>query len=211
MKIWWRGHASFVIQTEGKKIVTDPFDDKLGYPLKPLKADIVTVSHDHWDHNAVETVQGRPHVIRDIGITDIDGIKVEGIATFHDHQAGRNRGPNIIFRINAEGLSLAHLGDLGHSLDKAQIEKIGNVDILLVPVGGTYTIDASEAQELVTELRPKIVIAMHFSTPHLSFSLAPLEQFTSYYDKVVKKPYLETSAEGIGGQTRIIVLDYLSS
>jgi len=210
MKIWWRGHASFIIETEGKRLVTDPFDDKLGYPLKPLKADIVTVSHDHWDHNAVETIQGRPRVIRDIGITDIDGIRLEGFASFHDHKAGRKRGPNIIFKITAEGLNLVHLGDLGHSLDRAQIERIGYPDILLVPVGGTFTIDASEAQALVTELRPKIVIPMHFSTPHLSFSLAPLEWFTSYYDQVVKKPYLETSREEIGCLTRIIVLDYLS-
>lgn len=211
MKIWWRGHSSFIIETEGKRIVTDPFDDKLGYPLKPLKADIVTVSHDHWDHNAVETIQGRPRVIRDIGSTDIDGIRLEGIASFHDQKAGRKRGPNIIFKITAEGLTLVHLGDLGHSLDRAQIEQIGYVDILLVPVGGTYTIDAGEAQALVTELRPKIVVPMHFSTPHLSFSLAPLERFTSYYDQMIKKPYLETSTGEIGSQTRIIVLDYLSS
>ncbi|MEQ8200595.1 MAG: MBL fold metallo-hydrolase [Syntrophomonadaceae bacterium] len=211
MKIWWRGHSSFIIQAEGKKIVTDPFEAKVGYPLKPLKADIVTVSHDHWDHNAVDTIQGRPHIVRNIGNTDIGGIKLQGIASFHDHKGGRERGPNIIFKITAEGLALVHLGDLGHPLDRAQVEQIGQVDILLVPVGGTYTIDAGEAAALVVALRPKIVIPMHFSTPHVSFTLAPLERFTSYYDQVIKKPYLETGAEDIGSQTRVIVLDYLSS
>ena len=211
MKIWWRGHASFIIETEGKRIVTDPFDDKLGYPRKSLKADIVTVSHDHWDHNAVDTIQGNPRVIGAIGVTDIDGIRLEGFPSFHDPKGGRKRGPNIIFKISTEGLSLVHLGDLGHALDRDQIEQIGQVDILLVPVGGTFTIDASQARALVTELRPKIVVPMHFSTPQLSFSLAPLERFTSYYDQVVKKPYLETSAEEVGSQTRVVVLDYLSS
>lgn len=209
MKIYWRGHASFIIQAEGKTIVTDPFDANLGYPLNPIKADIVTISHEHWDHNAVETVQGHPRIIRGIGTVDIDGIKIKGIASFHDHKGGRERGTNTIFKIIAGGISLVHLGDLGHPLDAAQVEQIGHVDILLLPVGGVYTIDAGEADALVRVLRPTIVVPMHFSTPHLSFSLAPLEQFTSYYDEIIKKPYLEAEREDLKGPARVVVLDYL--
>ena len=211
MKIWWRGHASFVIEAAGKKIVTDPFNAELGYPLKSQKADIVTISHDHWDHNALETIQGSPRVVRDIGNTDIGEIRLEGIASYHDQKKGRKRGANIIFIITTEGLRLVHLGDLGHPLNPAQLEQSGLVDILMVPVGGTYTIDAGEAEALVAALRPKIVIPMHFSTPHLSFTQAPHEHLTSFYDEVIKRPFLEVTSEHLGNQTKVVVLDYLSS
>lgn len=210
MKIWWRGHASFIIETAGKRIITDPFNDKLGYPMAPLTAELVTVSHEHWDHDAVETIQGHPQIIRGTGTTTLDGITIQGIASFHDHKGGRERGPNTIFKVTAEDLRLVHLGDLGHPLTAVQLEEIGAVDILMVPVGGTYTIDAREALALVEELQPKIVIPMHFSTPHLSFSLAPLEQFTSAFDQVIKKPSLEIGRQDISDHLKVIVLDYLS-
>lgn len=210
MKIWWRGHASFIIEADGKRIVTDPFNAKLGYPLAPPKADIVTVSHEHWDHNAVEAVRGRPRIIRGAGTTVIDGITLEGIASHHDRKSGRERGTNTIFKLVTEGLRLVHLGDLGHPLTASQVEQIGPVDILMVPVGGIYTIDADDAVALVYELQPKVVIPMHFSTPHLTFSLEPLEKFTSAYDQIVKKPCLEIGLDDLGKQTRVIVLDYLS-
>lgn len=211
MKIRWRGHASFVIEAAGKQIVTDPFNAELGYPLKPIEADMVTVSHDHWDHNAVDTISGAPRLIKGIGIQDIDGITFKGIGCFHDRNQGRDRGKNTIFKITAEGINLVHLGDLGHTLTAAQIQEIGETDILFIPVGGKFTIDAAEAIETVQDLKPKIVIPMHFSTPHLSFALAPLEQFTTHFDRVIKKPALEITAEDLGVEMKVIVLDYLSS
>jgi L-ascorbate metabolism protein UlaG (beta-lactamase superfamily) len=210
VKIRWRGHASFLIEAEGKKIVTDPFNAELGYPLAPLEADLVTVSHEHWDHNAVETIGGQPQVIRGPGASTVGGIDFKGIATFHDRSRGRERGPNTVFKIFAEGLNLVHLGDLGHILSTEQVREIGTVDILLLPVGGRYTLDAAEAIQVVNLLQPKIVIPMHFATPHLSFALAPLEEFTSHYDQIIKKPYLEVHSQELGQRLRIIVLEYLS-
>ncbi len=211
MKIRWRGHASFVIQAAGKQIITDPFNAELGYPLKPIEADMVMVSHVHWDHNAVETISGSPRIIKGTGIHDIDGITVKGIGCFHDRNQGRDRGKNTIFKIAAEGINLVHLGDLGHLLTAGQIQDIGETDILCIPVGGKFTIDAADAVKTVQALKPKIVIPMHFSTPHLSFALAPLEQFTTHFDQVIKKPALEVTAEELGAEMRVIVLDYLSS
>ncbi len=211
MKIWWRGHASFLIETEGKKIVTDPFNAELGYPMASIKADIVTVSHEHWDHNAVESIQGQPHVIRGAGTTEAAGICFKGIESYHDRSAGRERGINTIFKMSAEGMQLVHLGDLGQSLSAQQLQEIGEVDILFVPVGGRYTLDAGEAAGVINMLQPKITIPMHFATPHLSFALAPVEEFTSRYDRVIKMPCLEVQACDLGMETRIIVLDYLCS
>jgi len=210
VKIWWRGHASFLIETEGKRIITDPFNAELGYPLTPVEADLVTVSHEHWDHNATETIGGNPRVIRGTGSVKVGGIEFQGIAAHHDHNRGRERGPVTIFRISAEGLSLVHLGDLGHILSAEQVQEIGAVDILLLPVGGKFTIDAGEAVQIVSLLQPKIVIPMHYATPHLSFSLAPLEKFTSYYDQIIKKPFLEVHPDELGPGLKIMVLEYLS-
>lgn len=209
MKIKWRGHASFLIEAESKKIITDPFNESYGYPLNPVVADIVTVSHEHGDHNAVETVSGQPRIIRGSGIVTMEGIIIKGIASFHDMHEGRERGQNTIFKISTGGIDLVHLGDLGHVLSAQQVQEIGEVDILLLPIGGRYTIDAGEASQIVSLLQPRVVIPMHFGTPHLSFELAPLEEFTSRYDRIIKKPSLEFQASDLGTEMKIIVLDYL--
>jgi len=208
MKIRWRGHSSFIIETEDKIVVTDPFNADYGYPMTPVTADIVTVSHDHRDHNAVATIDGQPRIILGTGTVEMEGISITGIASYHDGNAGRERGLNTIFKISAEGLGLVHLGDLGQMLSAQQVREIGSVDVLLVPVGGRYTIDAGEAVGIVQTLQPKIVIPMHFATPHLSFALAPVEEFISHYDTVIKKPYLEVNSYNLGLDQRIIILDY---
>ncbi len=209
MKIRWRGHASFLIETGGQRIVTDPFNAEVGYPMVPLEADIVTVSHEHWDHNAVESIGGDPLVIKGVGAREVEGIFLHGIDSCHDINQGRDRGANTIFKISAEGIHVVHLGDLGHPLSAEQVAEIGQVDILLVPVGGTFTIDSQGAVTVANLLQPRIVIPMHYATPHLSFELAPVEGFTSQYDLVVKKPYLEVQAADLGAEMRIVVLDYL--
>jgi len=211
VNIRWRGHASFLIEAYGKKIVTDPFNAKLGYPLTPVAADIVTVSHEHWDHNAVETIEGNPLIIRGNDTVQTAGIIIKGIASWHDQHQGRERGANTIHKISAEGLDLVHLGDLGQVLSAQQVQQIGNVDILLLPVGGKFTVGAGDAALIVNLLRPKIVIPMHFGTPHLSFALAPVEEFISRFDKVIKKSFLQVQSGNLGNDMKIIVLDYLSS
>jgi L-ascorbate metabolism protein UlaG (beta-lactamase superfamily) len=210
VKISWLGHASFIIETAGKKIITDPFDESVGYPGWGPEGDIVTVSHDHWDHNAVEAVKGHPRIIKETGSVEAENIKFTGISAYHDKVRGQERGPNTIFRILSEGISLVHLGDLGHVLSPEQVKALGPVNVLLIPVGGKFTINASEAFTIVGQLKPNIVVPMHYNTPHLSFELAPVEDFTSRFDQVVKKPFLELKADELTQATKVIVLDYLS-
>lgn len=209
MRIKWLGHASFVIETGGLKIVTDPFDEKLGYPIYNDPVQIATVSHDHWDHNAVHALKGSPQVIKGTGEFLVQGITIKGVASFHDKSQGNQRGDNTIFKISSEKLDLVHLGDLGHRLEDRQIAAIGNVDILLIPVGGTFTIDAQEALDVAAALNPKVIIPMHYNTPHLSFDLAPVEAFTSHFDQVVKRPFLEVDAQSLREMSPVLVLEYL--
>jgi len=211
MFIKWFGHASFQIDTAAGRIITDPFNAKLGYPMFPREADIVTVSHQHWDHNAVESVSGSPRVLAESGLYKLNGMVIQGFPAFHDKKAGLERGCNIIFKISAEEISLLHLGDLGHMLSQEMAEAIGSVDILLLPVGGKYTVGADEACDIVRLLQPRIVIPMHFQTPHLSFPLAPVEEFTSRFERVLKLPGLEISSQDLPDETQVIVLDYLLS
>ncbi len=210
MKINWLGHASFLLEVLNKTIITDPINEKAGYKVYNKRVDYVTVSHEHWDHNQVHALLGEPMVINTLGSYHSEGINFEGIASYHDPQQGRLRGSNIIFKINAEGINLVHLGDLGHLLNEKDIQALGEVDILLIPVGGTFTIDAREAFNLVNKLNPKLVIPMHYQTPHLSFQLAPVEDFTRHFDIVVKKPYLEISKNNLDQENKVILLDYLS-
>jgi L-ascorbate metabolism protein UlaG (beta-lactamase superfamily) len=210
MKIKWKGHACFFIECSGKIIVTDPFADSYGYPPLRERADLVTVSHDHNDHNAWQNLSGNPLVINQAGDFDLGEISIQGVASYHDQKQGALRGRNIIYRIKAEGLTLAHLGDLGHILSPAQVEALGKIDILLLPVGGTYTIDAEQAGQVLEQIGPAIVIPMHFKTPAIKLPIAPVEAFISKFARVVKKPFLDITGEDLQGATRVIVLDYLS-
>jgi L-ascorbate metabolism protein UlaG (beta-lactamase superfamily) len=209
MIIKWQGHASFVIKVAGKSIVTDPFDEKLGYPLLKDEVDIATISHEHWDHSAVSVLKGNPKIIREPGRQQIGDIVIEGIKTYHDKTGGSERGENIIFKIAAEGLNIVHLGDLGLILADQEIERLGTVDVLMIPVGGIYTLNAKEANILVEKIQPRLVIPMHYATPHLSFELEPLENFTEKYDKVIIKKQLEISKDNLPFERQIVVLDYL--
>ena len=209
MLIKWFGHASFRIETNAGIIITDPFDDELGYPMFPRQADVVTVSHQHWDHNKVETVSGSPRVFSAPGLYELEGMTIQGFSTFHDKKSGQERGSNTIFKICTEDMTLLHSGDLGHMLSNDAAKEIGAVDILMLPVGGKFTVGADTAHDLVDLLRPRIVIPMHFQTPHLSFRLAPVEEFTSRFEKVLKLPGLEINSQDLPNETQIIVLDYL--
>lgn len=210
MRIEWKGHACFLVECSGKIVVTDPFADSYGYSPIRGRADIVTVSHDHNDHNAWQNLSGNPLVLNQVGDFDLGAISIKGVASYHDDKKGALRGQNIIYRIKTEGLSLAHLGDLGHILSPAQLEALGKIDILLLPVGGTYTIDAGQAQQVLEQIDPAIVIPMHFKTPPINLPIAPVEAFISKFARVVKKPFLEVNSEDLQGETRVIVLDYLS-
>lgn len=181
MKIRWLGHACFLLTAgDGTRILTDPFDESVGYLVPSVEADYVTVSHDHFDHNCVKAVKGTPWVIASAGehrVGKNGEICIKGIPTFHDDVGGRKRGPNLVFVMEIDGIRVCHLGDLGHMLTPEQKSGIGRVDVLMVPVGGTYTIDALGAAQVVAVLAPKVVIPMHYKTDVLALPLDPVDKF----------------------------------
>jgi len=167
MKVKYLGHAAFVITSNsGVKIITDPYatGPDLTYGEITESADIVTVSHEHFDHGNVAAVKGNPEVVSRAGRSVIKGIEFIGIASYHDEAGGSLRGDNIIFCFEMDGVRVCHLGDLGHRLDDKQLKEIGSVDVLLIPVGGFYTIDAKVATEVCEQLKPRVIIPMHYKT-----------------------------------------------
>lgn len=185
MQISYHGHACFKLKGEAGTLVTDPFDDKVvGIPLARLNAEVVTVSHNHPDHNAVEKVKGtskreNPFIIDFPGEYEVQGISVFGTKTFHDQVQGAEKGSNIVFKVLLDGLSICHLGDLAHQLDEKQLDAIGMVDILLVPVGGPSSLMAEEAIKVINAISPSILIPMHYADEDYPSDtrVKPLEQF----------------------------------
>ena len=183
MKIKYLGHAAFVLTTnEGTRIVLDPYqagayNGAVGYPPINETAEIVLLSHDHPDHGYAKAVKGKPQVISSAGSRSVKEVKVTGLSTFHDESRGSQRGKNIVFTVEADGLRVTHLGDLGHPLSEKEVEQIGQPDVLLVPVGGFFTIDASTATKTAERLSARIVIPMHYKTECCGFPIAPVDGF----------------------------------
>jgi len=183
MKIIWKGQSCFEIMTKkrGKnpiRIVIDPFSEDIGLKLGKLSADILLVTHDHYDHNNIKAISGNPFLITGPGEYEIKGVFIQGIPAFHDKDKGKERGKITIYTIESAGLSLCHLGDLGQiELTSEQIEKIGEIDVLMIPVGGNYTISAKEALKIMSQIEPKIIIPMHYALPQLKVKLDGLDKF----------------------------------
>ena len=191
MLIRWHGHSCFEIGSEDEiTIVTDPHDGKsIGIKQPHVTADIVLISHEHFDHNCERIVQGLDKkLVTRTGSQTVKGIPILGIGAFHDEEEGKKRGQIVIFRFEVDGLRLCHLGDLGQMLDDSQAEKIGQVDILFIPVGGTFTLDANAAWKVIRKLKPRVIVPMHFRVGGLSLSIAPVEEFLAKAkaDQVVK-------------------------
>jgi L-ascorbate metabolism protein UlaG (beta-lactamase superfamily) len=192
--ITWNGHSSFTITNEkGTRIVTDPFGDGIGYKVQDLYAEIVTVSHDHFDHNNLGAIKSNFTAIRERGQFKINDIKIKGTKTYHDTEAGTQRGENTVYTYKIDGVNVCHLGDLGHELSTAQIKSIGKVDILMIPVGGLYTIDAEVASKVVSQLDPKVVIPMHYKTKALIPDFGQLSKVDSFIEKM--KDWKVTNAD----------------
>lgn len=191
MKIKWNGHASFTITAaDGTVIVTDPYDPNgyegaLQYGVVDDRADIAVVSHDHADHNYVEGLKGSPHVVK--GTENVKGIEIKGIETFHDESEGSERGKNLVFIINVDGISICFCGDLGHQLSQEEINSAGKIDILLVPVGGFFTLDAEGASKLVEAVKPGLIIPMHYKTSKCGFPISDAAPFLSLMKDVKKQ------------------------
>jgi len=198
MKITWLGHASFIIEdSKGRKLLTDPFDKTVGYETYKGTADVVTISHEHFDHNYTKDIQGNFELVNKVGFFYACDIPVKGIPSYHDKSKGAKRGDNIIYTFKMDDYVICHLGDLGHALTKEDIEAIGKVNILLIPVGGNFTLDGKEAAEVAKAIDSNIVIPMHYKTPELSFPLDGVENFIMYMkngDKIENNS-LEITAE----------------
>lgn len=178
LQIRWHGHACFEI-TNDVTLVTDPHDGKsIGIPTPSVTGDIILVSHDHYDHNSVKTVKKEESkVITDERKKNISNVEIRGIESFHDECCGEKRGDNIIFKFTMDDVTFCHLGDLGHGLDEDAVQKIGDVDILFIPIGGTFTVDAEQAWDIINVIKPKIAIPMHYKIGGLSLPIAGIDPF----------------------------------
>lgn len=181
MIITWQGHSCFKIQDkigpDGVTVICDPFNKDIGLKPPNCEANIVTVSHDHSDHNNVSALRGKPFVIDCAGEYDAKGVFIEGVDSYHDDKEGDVRGKNIIYRMEIDDISVVHLGDQGLVLNDAQLEKLAGTDILLIPVGGKYTLDAKGAVEVISQIEPRIVIPMHYKTEGVTLDIDPVDKF----------------------------------
>lgn len=183
MHIFWHGQSCFQIiasQQKGEqvKIVIDPFSEEAGLRLPKLEADILLVTHDHYDHNNIKAVGQDPFLIAGPGEYERKEIFIHGIPSYHDDQKGKERGQNTIYIIEAEEMRLCHMGDFGETeLSPEQLEAIGDIDILMVPVGGTFTIDAKGAAKVIAQIEPRIAIPMHYQLPGLKIKIDGLDKF----------------------------------
>ncbi|MBI4288113.1 MAG: MBL fold metallo-hydrolase [Chloroflexi bacterium] len=180
MKIKWLGHSSFLItSSSGFRIITDPYTVGSGLSYGTIKesADAVTVSHDHGDHNNPSTVGGKPVIIKGTLSQEVKGIKFQGFPVFHDESKGKERGADTIYAFTVDGIRIAHMGDLGHLLNEELVKQIGPVDVVLIPVGGYFTIDAAQATKVCDQLKPKVIIPMHFKTPKCGYPIAGVDEF----------------------------------
>jgi L-ascorbate metabolism protein UlaG (beta-lactamase superfamily) len=211
MKIKWLGHACFLItSSNGTKIITDPYRVERGIHYAPIKeeADVVLVSHDHWDHNNISAVLGKPFVVDNSKNRVVKSIKIKGIDTFHDNVFGKERGPNRVYRFDIDNIRICHLGDLGHVLTQQQVEEIGQIDILLIPVGGSYTINATDASLVCERMQPKIVIPMHFKNSRCDFPIDDVSPFLKIMKKVKTTEYdeIEITSDKLPTSMEVMVL-----
>ncbi|MFC1925162.1 MBL fold metallo-hydrolase [Chloroflexota bacterium] len=207
MEITWLGHSCFKIKGKEVTLVTDPFDESIGYPLGKLTANITTLSHHHSGHSYESVVEDSPKVLSRPGEYEIGGVFLTGIGTFHDDEQGENRGKNTIYLMEMDDIRLCHLGDLGHVPSPRQIEDLGNIDVLFIPVGGVSTIDAITAAEVVRFLNPRIIIPMHYRTEVVTW-LEPLGRFLKEMGlkEVEPQPKVYITRSNLPSETQVIAL-----
>ena len=216
-RISWAGQSCFQISVSNSKehsadIVIDPFDEQIGLKVPNFSADIALVTHDHHDHNNVKVLKGDPFLIKGPGEYEVKEVFIQGIPSFHDDEGGKKRGLNTIYVIEAEDMKFCHLGDLGQKqLTDEQLEEIDGIDVLMIPVGGTYTIDSAEALKIISQIEPKIVIPMHYSLPKLKIKLDGVDKFLKTMGKpsvlAVDKLTIKASTLPKEGAMEIVVLN----
>ncbi|MGQ9645077.1 MAG: MBL fold metallo-hydrolase [Thermodesulfobacteriota bacterium] len=216
MKVKYYGHAAFLITSaQGLKIITDPYESgayggQLAYGKINDQAHIAITSHDHADHNDTKSLPGSPEIVKGGGTKSVQGISIKGIPTYHDPSKGSERGTNTIFHFSVDGIHLCHLGDLGHVLSDNEVAEIGPVDILFIPVGGYFTIDAKEATKVAEQIKPKVLIPMHFKTEKCGFPIAPLDDFLKGKVNIKRPKTSEVTFDraSLPSKTEIVVLEH---
>lgn len=214
MDITYLGHSSFKIKTKTAVVVTDPFPtEMLGFKFPKTEADVVTISHQHKDHNYLGLIEGDPFIISEPGEYEVKGVSVFGYSSFHDQHSGKERGENNIYVIEAEGLRICHLGDLGSAIPPKTLEEIGDIDVLMIPVGGEVTIDAKEAVDLISQIDPHIVLPMHYRAEGIDEKtfggLATLEAFLKEMgaENAEKLDKISLSKDKLPEETKVVLLE----
>lgn len=214
MDITYLGHSSFKLRGKSATLVTDPFNpEMLGLKFPVVAADIVTISHNHADHNYFTAVGGVPVIVSGPGEYEVKGVNIIGVSTYHDNSNGRERGKNTVYRINMDGISLVHCGDLGHKLSDKDKEIFSGCDVLMIPVGGFYTITVKDASEIVTQLEPGIVIPMHYKLPStkqkIGENLAEVGVFLKEMGKegIQSQPKLNITKDKLPPEMTVVVLE----
>ena len=209
MKLKYYGHACFTLRfADGTVLAIDPFDESVSYAPCDAVCDAALLSHDHFDHNHVQSLRGDFRVVREAVSYEVRGVRITAVPSFHDKQRGELRGRNLIFRIEGEGLTIVHLGDLGHMPDEAQLRAIAGADVLLTPIGGTYTIDTPEAEEVIRLAQPKHAVAMHFRTPDYDFNASTCEAFARDMQAVRMPREVEITPETLSALPETMILSY---
>jgi L-ascorbate metabolism protein UlaG (beta-lactamase superfamily) len=210
MEIDWYGQSCFRLRQRGGVVITDPYCPEIGLTLPRMTSTIVTVSHDHPDHSYLEAVRrGGPYVVTGPGEYEVDGIFVVGVTTFHDDKQGAERGKNTAYVIEIEGITVCHLGDLGHVPTQEQVEQLNGVDVLLIPVGGRTTLTGARAAEVVGILEPKIVIPMHYKVPGLTANLDGVSRFLKEMAVEAPTPLesLKLTSSQLPEETQVVLLE----
>ena len=208
-EITWLGHACFRIKGKDATVITDPYDRSLGLGTLNQRADIVTISHEHPHHNTLTGIKGEPFVINGPGEYEIKGVFVTGAWSYADSEGGKQLGRNNIFLFHLDDLVVCHLGALGHTLNSHQLEALGDVDVVMVPVGGHSALSATKASEVISQLEPKIVIPMHYSTGRETLDLDTLDKFTKEMGlkDLVPQDKLAIKSSDLDETTQVIVLE----
>ena len=208
MDVTWLGHGCFRMRGRNAAVVTDPYPPSIGLKLQRMDADLVTVSHEHDNHNYTQAVR-EAYEVRGPGEYEVAGVSVIGFATYHDAEKGAKHGRNTVYLIEIDGVRVCHLGDLGHRLDDADAETVSSVDVLLVPVGGRTAMNAAQAAEVVRQLEPRYVIPMHYAIPGLKLELDPNDRFLKEMGVAVTEPQPKLSVQASSGEyeTKVVVLE----
>ncbi|MFC1865533.1 MBL fold metallo-hydrolase [Chloroflexota bacterium] len=210
MEISWLGHSCFRLKGKQATLITDPYPPELGYPPLKQTSNVITLSHRHPDHSFSQGIVGNPRAVSGPGEYEISDMLIIGVASFHDNEKGGTRGKNTIYLIEMDEVSICHLGDLGHVLSDNQVEELGNIDVLLIPVGGISTINAQMAAEIVRHLAPKIVIPMHYKTEAVNQELEPVDRFLKEIGihDITPQPKLSVTKANLPLTMQVVLLEY---